>query len=119
MTMQASDPKWSFAAVDARGRVTEVAEKRAISPHATVGIYNFARGRDFVRAADRMIAADERVGGEFYVAPVYNRLIAEGAEIGVCDIGAEGLGMHGLGIPADLELFLANPLSRRVMEPAL
>lgn len=119
MTMQASDPKWSFAAVDGAGRVTEVAEKRAISTHATVGIYNFAHGRDFVRAADRMIGDDDRVGGEFYVAPVYNSLVAEGLNIGVRDIGAEGWGMHGLGIPADLDLFLAHPVSRRVTEPAL
>lgn len=114
MTMRSDDPKWSFVALDANGLVTEVAEKRPITRNATVGIYNFARGRDFVRAADRMIARGERVGGEFYVAPVYNHLIAEGARVGVHDIGAEGTGMHGLGIPADLERFLATSLSQHL-----
>ncbi len=116
MTMQASDPKWSFAGLDGQGRVTCVVEKQPISTHATVGIYNFARGRDFVAAARQMVARDERVNGEFYVAPVYNDLIAHGAQIGVYDIGAEGSGMHGLGIPQDLESFLALPLSTRVTQ---
>jgi NDP-sugar pyrophosphorylase family protein len=116
MTMPASDPKWSYAALGRDGLVTRVAEKQPISPHATVGIYSFARGCDFVRAADRMIARNDRVGGEFYVAPAYNQLISEGARIGVHDVGAA---MHGLGIPADLNLFLANPVSQRATEPAL
>lgn len=117
MTMKASDPKWSFAATDANGFVTHVAEKKPISDDATVGIYNFARGSDFVGGADAMIAADERVNGEFYVAPVYNRLVAGGEyRVGIHDVGAEGAGMYGLGIPADLELFAALPLSRKAAE---
>lgn len=113
MTMTADDPKWSFVELDERTRVTNVVEKVVVSDEATVGIYTFARGGDFIRAAKAMIAADERVNGEFYVAPVYNRLIAAGAAIGIDNIGAEGAGMYGLGIPADYEAFLALPLSRR------
>jgi NDP-sugar pyrophosphorylase family protein len=113
MTMWADHPKWSYAEVDERGAVTRVVEKEVVSNEATVGIYTFARGGDFVRAARAMIAADDRVGGEFYVAPVYNRLIAEGAAIGVHNIGAVGDGMYGLGVPEDLEDFLARPISRR------
>jgi hypothetical protein len=71
-----------------------------------VGIYNFRRGKDFVKAADKMIAQNKRVNGEFYVAPVYNELIAEGGRIGVFNIGEEGQQMHGLGTPEDLESFL-------------
>ena len=75
MTMKAHDPKWSFVGLDAAGWVTRVVEKQVISDEATVGIYNFRRGRDFVCAADQMIAKDLRVNDEFYVAPVYNELI--------------------------------------------
>ena len=113
MTMEADDPKWSFVGTDARGRVTRVVEKQPISRRATVGIYNFARGRDFVRAADAMIAKGIRVNNEFYVAPVYNELIAEGAHVGFYDIGD---GMHGLGVPEDLDAFVALPLSRRATD---
>lgn len=110
MTMSANDPKWSYVGFDDAGRVCRVVEKTVISSEATVGIYNYRRGRDFVRAAHAMIAANERVNGEFYVAPVYNRLIAEGGTIGIYNVGSEANGMYGLGIPADLELFLTLPV---------
>lgn len=113
MTMPASDPKWSFAALDASGHVTEVAEKRPISNHATVGIYNFADPARFLDAADRMIARQERVNGEFYVAPVYNGLIVDGAKIGTYDIGAR---MHGLGIPADMIESARTPAIRAALQ---
>ncbi|VTU00940.1 glycosyl transferase family 2 : Nucleotidyl transferase OS=Methylobacterium mesophilicum SR1.6/6 GN=MmSR116_3234 PE=4 SV=1: NTP_transferase [Gemmataceae bacterium] len=115
MTMWADDPKWSFVRFDAAGRVVEVVEKKVVSNEATVGVYNFRRGSDFVRAADAMIAADLRVNGEFYVAPAYNPLIAEGQKLVVYNVGKEDAGMYGLGIPADLERFLANPVSRKAV----
>lgn len=113
MTMSADDPKWSYVALNQDGLATEVAEKRVISTHATVGIYNFARGSDFVRAAKEMIAKDLRVNNEFYVAPTYNELIARGDRIGAYNIGREAQGMYGLGIPADLELFLSLDVHKR------
>jgi dTDP-glucose pyrophosphorylase len=117
MTMQAQDPKWSFLELDPQGHVTRVVEKEVISDLATVGIYNFTRGSDFVAAAKEMIAANERVNGEFYVAPVYNRLIRDGARVGTFSIGREANGMYGLGIPADLELFLNLPVCRKALAP--
>jgi NDP-sugar pyrophosphorylase family protein len=115
MTMKADDPKWSFVGVDRSGYATRVVEKEVISEEATVGIYNFKHGRDFVRAADRMIAKNLRVNNEFYVAPVYNELIAEGARIAIYNVGREGDGMYGLGIPSDLDKFLLDPISLRAV----
>jgi dTDP-glucose pyrophosphorylase len=115
MTMRADDPKWSFVGLDDKNCATRVVEKEVISSEATVGIYNFRRGADFVAAVDAMIAADLRVNGEFYVAPAYNQLIEEGQKIGIHNIGEDGAGMHGLGIPADLKSFLAMPLSLRAV----
>jgi dTDP-glucose pyrophosphorylase len=108
MTMRASDPKWSFVGLDSACNVTRVVEKEVISDEATVGIYNFRHGGSFVSAAEAMIANNERVNGEFYVAPVYNRLIESGNKIRIFNIGSEGEGMFGLGTPSDLEFFLAN-----------
>lgn len=105
MTMPARDPKWSYAAVGADGLVARVVEKQPVSEHATVGIYNFSHGADFVTAAHRMIASDDRTLGEFYLAPVYNHMIAAGLRIGLHEIAATA--MHGLGTPADLDAFLA------------
>jgi len=109
MTFPANHPKWSYVGRDAEGRVTEVIEKVVVSTEATVGIYNFQRGSEFVRAAERMIARDRRVNGEFYVAPVYNELIEDGSRIETHDIGPH---MHGLGVPEDLEAFHAKPCAR-------
>ena len=113
MTMTADHPKWSYVGFDAGGRVSTVVEKQVISDQATVGIYNFRRGREFVAAADRMIERNLRVNNEFYVAPTYNQLIEDGALIGVYDIGSEGAGMYGLGVPEDLIAFERLPLADR------
>jgi hypothetical protein len=83
-----------------------VREKEVISDEATVGIYGFSRGEDFVRSARRMIEKDLRVNGEFYVAPVYNELIQEGHRIKFENIGSDANQMNGLGTPEDLELFI-------------
>jgi dTDP-glucose pyrophosphorylase len=104
MTFVDSDPKWSFAKTDETGRVTETAEKVPISKNATVGIYYFAKGRDFVRAAEEMIQKDVKQNGEFYICPAYNEMIAQGAHIKVYDIAVTD--MHGLGTPDDLNAFL-------------
>jgi dTDP-glucose pyrophosphorylase len=112
MTMSADHPKWSYVRFGADGAIVEVVEKQVVSDEATVGIYNYARGSDFVAAADAMIAANERVNGEFYVAPAYNAMIAQGSRLGYYNIGSDRAGMYGLGVPEDLDYFLAHPLGR-------
>ena len=111
MTMPADDPKWSYIRYDERGFVTLVREKEVVSNQATVGIYNYRRGSDFVRFAHQMIERNIRVNNEFYVAPVYNEMIEAGRKIVFCDVGEK---MFGLGIPEDLKVFCENPVSRRV-----
>jgi dTDP-glucose pyrophosphorylase len=106
MTFPSTDPKWSYCELRPDGSVARVVEKKVISRHATVGIYNYARGSDFVAAADAMIRGDLRVNGEFYVAPAYNLMIERGARIVTASTGPEGVGMHGLGTPEDLAVFL-------------
>jgi len=92
--------------------VTETAEKKVISPDATVGIFNFKHGSDLVRSAEQMIADNIRVNGEFYTCPAYNYMIKWGKKIGIYPIGREYDGMYGLGIPSDLEFFLKHPISQ-------
>ena len=99
-----SDEKWSFAALGEDLLVKEVAEKEAISDQATVGIYMFNRGSLFIDSAIDMIVRNERTNNEFYVCPVYNFCIEQGARIGVYNINYES--MHGLGTPDDLNRYL-------------
>jgi dTDP-glucose pyrophosphorylase len=114
MTMTAHDPKWSFVRFDGAGAIVEVVEKQVVSDEATVGIYNFARGRDFVAAADAMIALQLRVNGEYYVAPAYNQMLSRGARLGCYNVGHDRAGMYGLGIPEDLDYFMAQQFARLV-----
>lgn len=111
MTMPADDPKWSFINYDSDGLVTMVREKEVISNEATVGIYNYLKGCDFVKYAHQMIDKNIRVNNEFYVAPVYNEMIEAGKKIVYCNVGEK---MYGLGTPTDLNLFLENSISKKV-----
>lgn len=111
MTMWADDPKWSYVGFNEEGQVSNVVEKKVISNEATVGIYNFRRGSDFVNAADQMIFKKLRVNNEFYVAPAYNEMINNQAKISIFNVGKEFDGMYGLGIPDDLEAFLKLDIS--------
>lgn len=114
MTMKANDPKWSYVGLDSDNMVNSVIEKKVISNEATVGIYNFRKGANFVSAAKKMIENNETTNGEFYVAPVYNYLLKEKAKVGIYSVGDESEGMYGLGTPADLEFFLLQPVAKEV-----
>ncbi|MDN5104880.1 glycosyltransferase family 2 protein [Aliarcobacter butzleri] len=98
------DPKWSFAKLDENNLVTEVKEKIVISEFATVGIYLYSRGRDFVDASIDMIIDNDRVNDEFYSCPTYNYAIKNGSKIGIYNIEFEQ--MHGIGTPEDLNLYM-------------
>jgi NDP-sugar pyrophosphorylase family protein len=104
VTFKATHPKWSFAKVGDDGFVTEVAEKNPISDIATVGIYYWKKGSDYVKYANQMILKNIRVNKEFYVCPVFNEAIADGKKIRAKNIEK----MWGIGTPEDLKYFLEN-----------
>ena len=104
LTFKAHHPKWSYARVGDDGFVCEVAEKRVISEDATVGIYYWKKGSDYVHYAEQMIDKNIRVNNEFYVCPVFNEAINEGKKIRIKSIES----MWGIGTPEDLNHFLTN-----------
>lgn len=73
--------QWSFAKTDESGKVIEVAEKTRISDHASTGIYYFKDAKRFEQHAQQLIQQKETTKGEYYIMPLYNKLIAEGAQI--------------------------------------
>ena len=93
---------YSYVEVDDHGLAKRTAEKQVISPHATTGIYVWARGKDFVWAAEQMIADNVRVNNEFYVCPVYNWNIARGDRIGIYPPQAH----WPIGTPEDLDIYI-------------
>lgn len=102
LTFKNVHPKWSYAKTDENGIVSEVAEKKPISDNATVGIYYWSRGKDYVKYAEEMIKEDIRVNNEFYICPVFNRAIKDGKKIKIYPVEK----MFGLGTPEDLNAFL-------------
>lgn len=116
MTMTANDPKWSFVRLNNNNQIIEVVEKQVVSNEATVGIYNYKHGADFVRAAEKMIQKNLRVNNEFYVAPAYNEMIDEEKKLNFFNIGNDADVMYGLGTPDDLEKFLSLPVSQKAVE---
>lgn len=110
LTFYSTEAKWSYAKINQQGLVSEVKEKKVISNFATVGLYYFARGKDFVNSAAKMVANNDRVNNEFYTCPVYNYAIKSGLKIGVFNIDKDA--MHGLGTPEDLENFIKRRKSK-------
>jgi dTDP-glucose pyrophosphorylase len=106
MTFPCSEEKWSYAKTK-NGFVTEVAEKRVISNEATVGIYWFSKGSEFVKYAKQMIKKDVKTNNEFYICPIYNEFIEAGAKIKTFNVDK----MIGLGTPEDLQKHLFNETS--------
>jgi dTDP-glucose pyrophosphorylase len=104
ITFKATNPKWSFAKINDKNLVTEVAEKNPISDNATVGFYFWKKGSDFVKYAEQMINKNIRVNNEFYVCPVFNEAILDGKKITNYNINK----MWGIGTPEDLEFFIKN-----------
>lgn len=104
LTFESTHPKWSYAKLNESGFVSEVAEKNPISNLATVGIYYWNKGSDYVKYAEQMIEKDVRVNNEFYVCPVFNEAIQDGKKVKTYDIEK----MWGLGTPEDLDVFNSN-----------
>ena len=106
LTFNSTHPKWSYAKTNDQGFVIEVAEKKPISENATVGIYFWKKGKDYVKCAESMIEKNIRVNNEFYVCPVYNEAILKHAKIKTFHIEK----MWGLGTPEDLDTFLKHDI---------
>jgi len=114
LTFPANHPKWSYAKIDGNGHLVELREKEVISEYATVGLYYYQRGRDFVNSAIQMIANNDRVNNEFYTAPAYNYSVENSLKIGIYNI--EEAQMYGLGTPEDLDLYIKHLKNLEVSE---
>lgn len=102
LTFKSTHPKWSYVSLNDQGFVSEVAEKKVISDNATVGVYYWKKGSDYVKYAEQMIEKNVRVNNEFYVCPVFNEAILDHKKIKVKEVNR----MWGIGTPEDLKYFL-------------
>lgn len=106
LTFKANSPAYSYAELDVKGEVTRTAEKQVISQFAAAGIYYFKRGDMFVEYAEAMIKANDRTNGEFYICPLYNRLISDGRKVVTKEVDK----MHIMGTPEELDFFVKKTL---------
>lgn len=103
------DPKWSFSLVEEGDVITAVGEKdkelAEKGAYANIGGYYFTHGNVFVNEVEQAIAENDLTGDEgkkeFYVAPIYQRLINKGMKI----VAAITPKVWGLGTPKDIEYF--------------
>ena len=104
-TFEAKESKWSYVVLDKQwsGMVARVQEKPMYPPsnQATVGCYVFKSSAFAFDAIRTMMADNDRVNGEFYLAPCFNHLPA-GSKVLAVPVAE----MIGLGTPSDLEKFL-------------
>lgn len=95
---------YGWVIADGDGRASGVSVKKALSEdplndHAIVASFWFKRGSDFVSCAEKMIAAGDKVNGEFYVDKVMEYCIKSGLDVRVYEIDR----YIGWGTPADYE----------------
>jgi dTDP-glucose pyrophosphorylase len=99
---ESNNPSMSFIRYDKYGRVVELAEKKVISNWASVGIYGFESAKMYQQLFKE--AYDEggvkEVGGERYVAPMYQKLLSSGKSVSAPRLNRADV--YILGTPEDL-----------------
>lgn len=100
-TFKSTGSNWSFAKTDAKGVVTETAEKTPISNNALTGFYHFTNAKDFIEVVEYFVSKKEKYKNEYYVAPMYNRLIEQGRSF-VLDFVDDFI---ALGTPEEVKVF--------------
>lgn len=104
VTFSGEGDRWSYVEVDKNDLVSKVSEKEQISDEACAGIYYWKEGSNFVKYAEEMISNNERVNGEFYIAPVYNNAIADRKSVGTYKVDK----FTCLGTPEDYEKYIES-----------
>lgn len=95
---------WSFFRADAAGRVEDAAEKRRISPHASIGLYTFRSFRSYQGLYERFFHSVDAAGlKERYIAPLYRQMLREGLEVYLHQLPLASV--HPLGTPEEVARF--------------
>jgi len=88
---------WSFVEPGPDDSAIRVTEKERVSELCSTGLYYFRRTGDFIQAFEQSLKLDlsELQGGERYVAPLYNTLIAKHMSIKYHLVSAEDVTFCG------------------------
>lgn len=105
LTIETDNPGYSYSEV-VDGYVVRTAEKKVISKYGNVGYYYFNKGSEFVKYAEKMIENNIRTNNEFYVAPLYNLFIEDGAKITTIPIDKQ----YHMGTPEEMNYFKSEQM---------
>lgn len=100
---------YGWVDVDKNGRIRRVSVKKALSAtptedHAITSAFWFRHGSDFVKAAEKMIAENDRIHNEYYVDEVICHAIELGMDARVFEVDR----YFGWGTPKDYEEYMAT-----------
>lgn len=100
---------WMIVDDEESCKISDISIKKAISDtpmedHAIVATFWFKHGRDFVKAAEKMISENDRVNNEFYVDQVMKHCLEMGLDARVFEIDR----YIGWGTPKDYEDYQAT-----------
>lgn len=76
-------PRYSYVRLDEHELVTEASQRDPISRDATVGVFWYRRGADFMNAAMAMIRKGADTEGQYFLCPTFNELLLQQRRIGV------------------------------------
>lgn len=97
--------KWSFVELDNNNLIKRVVAKENISDLAVCGWYFWSNSKNFIKYGIEQIVTQTKVGGEYYLCPVFNFAIRDNLKI--TPIIIKKSLMHGVGTPDDLEVYLS------------
>lgn len=97
---EASGDHWSFGKPDPEdpNRAIAIAEKKRISPLASIGLYGFHSAQSFLHAAEQQLISSGTVNGEHYIAPMLQRALERGETVTLPRVD----GVRLYGTPAEL-----------------
>ena len=101
LSFKSNSSNYSYARVDSKGFATETAEKITISEHALVGVYGFKSVEYFQKYAQIALGEPPEFGGEYYIAPIYNKILRDKGVVKVRPVEE----MHLFGTPQELSFF--------------
>jgi dTDP-glucose pyrophosphorylase len=81
-------PRYSYVRLDEDDLVSEAAQRKPISHHATTGLFWFRRAGDFVAAVKDMIRKDAQLDGIYYICPSLNELVLKQRRVGASHISS-------------------------------
>ena len=86
---------WSFIAVDDYDKVIKTTEKQRISNLCSDGLYYFKSKQQYLSLFQQAIAQQLTVNNEYYIAPMYNLLIAQGSRVSYVKITEDDIDFCG------------------------